>query len=792
MVPALLAPAESRSVEPGRSDRRARANGLLGPARVLHLIDALEPGGAERVLAEIVAGLDRAHYRPRVLCLVKRGAVADELRRAGVPVDCFEFDGAHRWRELIRLARWFRQHEVNLLHTHGYSAGVLGRVAGLLARIPVIVAHLHTTDWGWRRRQRWIERALAFATSRIICCSHAVAGFAQRGLGLPLGKLSVIYNGVALDRFQPAHRDEGLAVRRRFGLAAGDPVIGIIGALSAHKGHDVALRALALVREQLAPKQLNIRLLLVGDGPERPRLQKLAQELSLLPAVIFAGRQPDVAPLIAACDLICLPSVTREGLGVAVLEAMAMARPVVASDLEGIPEAVVDGETGRLVPPRRPGELARALLELLVDDKRRSAMGEAGRRRAERLFGAHLMIGRVTELYDELRERRRRWFSWSVIRRRATVLYTTCRGSLAGGGQQSLIHLLGHLDRRHFRPVVLCPKRGEVSEWLEASGIEAVIAPLPRAAFRTAIPMVRNLLRLIGLLRVRRVDLIHTDSPRETLYAGLAARLCRLRRVPLLWHVRASNGEWADRWLVGLSSRLILVADALRTRFRMTMPTDQMNRLVVIHNGVELSRPAGSTHHRRALEKELGITSQTIVMAAVGRVEPLKGADTLVDALGQFRRQWDYRLLFLGTIDPAYQARLSVKARALDVADRIVFMGHRAPIEPWIQAVDFLVHPSLFEAFPRVILEAMAAAKPVIATMVGGIAEAVLDGETGVLVPGGSAGALAQAMEHLMRDPLLRERMGRAGRQRAEHYFGAAEHARRVEAQYRVLLGGDA
>ena len=786
MGPTVLTPAKA-SVRVSPAPSPARADGMMGPARVLHLIDALEPGGAERVLATIVTGVDRAQYRPRVLCLIKRGSVADELRLAGVPVDCFEFDPAHRWKELLRLARWLRQHEIDLLHTHGYSAGVLGRVAGLLARTPVMVAHLHTTDWGWRPRQRWIEHALALVTDRIICCSHAVARYAEYGLGLPLAKLSVIHNGVDLRQFQGHAPDGATAVRRRFGLGAGDVVIGIVGSLTPHKGHDVALQALAQVRERLSPKQSNIRLLLIGDGPERERLQKLAKELSLLPAVVFAGRQSNVAPFMSACDLICLPSVTREGLGVALLEAMAMERPVAASDLEGIPEAVVDGVTGRLVEPRNIKQLAEAFEELLNDGERRATMGAAGRRRVERLFDARLMAARIVDLYDELRQGKMRPRRRLTDRR--TVLYTTCRGSLAGGGQQSLIHLLAHLDRERIRPVVLCPERGEVSEWLEAHGIEALIARLPHASLRFGLRTLRTVWRMIRLLQARRIALVHTDSPRETLYAGLAARFCGWRRVPLIWHVRASNGEWADRWLVGLSSRLILVADALRTRFRMTMPTDQMHRLVVIHNGVELPELGEAKELRRTLNKEWALDPQTILMAAVGRVEPLKGAAVLIDALGQLPERADYRLLFLGEIEPAYHKQLLAKADALGVAGRIHFMGHRTPVQPWIEAVDFLVHPSIFEAFPRVILEAMAASKPVVAAMVGGVAEAVSDGETGLLAPAGDAVTLAKAMGRLMRDRLLRERMGRAGRQRAEQYFSAAEHTRRVEAQYRALLG---
>jgi glycosyltransferase involved in cell wall biosynthesis len=187
----------------------------------------------------------------------------------------------------------------------------------------------------------------------------------------------------------------------------------------------------------------------------------------------------------------------------------------------------------------------------------------------------------------------------------------------------------------------------------------------------------------------------------------------------------------------------------------------------------------------------LNVGPGTVVMITVGRIEPLKGADILLEALSRLPRGCrDYRLLLVGPIDPVYRARLQAQAERLHVADRVEFVGYQSPVQPWIAASDLLVHPSLYEAFPRVILEAMALFKPVVASRVGGVAEAVLDGETGFLVPAEQADALAAALERCLVDASLRERMGKAGRQRAEASFGAEQHARQIEAEYHRLLGG--
>jgi len=748
------------------------------PIRVAHLIDRLEIGGMERVLETIVTNLDHARYQPRVLCLAGRGAIAEALQRTGVVVECFEWDATRRIHELLRLRRWLREHDVTVLHTHGYSAGVLGRVAGMLARTPVLIAHLHTTDWGFTTRQRWIEWGLSWVTDRVICCSHAVAAFAMSRLGLSPGVLSVIRNGVPLRRESDKTGREEIAVRRLYGLPAGAPVIGIVGSLTPHKGHAVALRAFARLRHELP----DARMLIVGDGPERERLRAQAESSGLLPSVVFTGRQSPVAPLMAACDVVCLPSIQREGLGLALLEAMTVGKAVVGSDLDGVREVVASSDTGALVPPNDSDRLAETLAWVLTNPDRRRAMGANGRQRVERLFSERLMLRRIAELYDDLCPS-----AVPATHGPVPVLYTTCRGTLQGGGQQSLLQLVTHLDRARFRPVVLCPERGELSDRVEAMGLEAIVWPLPKVTRWPPWSLVRTVARVMSIIRHRRIRLIHTDAPRETFYAGLAATFCR---AALLWHVRASSGDWSDRWLAAFSDRLILVADALRTRFRFYVSGEDQPKLAVIHNGVELGTPAALESQRIALRARLNVRPGTVVIATVGRVEPLKGANVLLEALGRLPRGCrDYRLLLVGPVDAAYRDRLQALAERLRVAERMEFVGYQAPVQPWIAATDLLVHPSLYEAFPRVILEAMALGKPVVASRVGGVGEAVADGETGLLVPAEDAEALAAALERCLMDASLRERMGKAGRQRVEASFGADRHARLIEAEYRRLVG---
>jgi glycosyltransferase involved in cell wall biosynthesis len=486
--------------------------------------------------------------------------------------------------------------------------------------------------------------------------------------------------------------------------------------------------------------------------------------------------------LMAACDVVCLPSIQREGLGLTLLEAMTAGKAVVGSDLDGVREVVAASETGELVPPNDSDRLAETLAWVLADPDRCRAMGANGRERVERLFSERLMLQRITELYDELCPP-----VGSVAERAVPVLYTTCRGTLEGGGQQSLLQLLSHIDRSRFRPAVLCPERGELSDRAEAMGIEAIVWPLPKVTRWPPWSLVRTVGRLVSIIRHRRIRLVHTDAPRATFYAGLASTISG---AALLWHVRACSGDWSDRWLAAFSDRLILVAEALRPRFRFHVAGEDQPKLAVIHNGVELEVPAALELQRAALRARLNVQPGTAVMAAVGRVEPLKGTEVLLEALSRLPRGCrDYRLLLVGPVDATYREKLQGLAERLQLAGRVEFVGYQASVQPWIAVADILVHPSIYEAFPRVILEAMVLSKPVVASRVGGVAEAVVDGETGLLVPAEDPDALATALARCLTDVSLRERMGKAGRERVAASFSAEHHAHLVEAEYRRLVG---
>jgi glycosyltransferase involved in cell wall biosynthesis len=334
------------------------------------------------------------------------------------------------------------------------------------------------------------------------------------------------------------------------------------------------------------------------------------------------------------------------------------------------------------------------------------------------------------------------------------------------GGQESLFHLARGLDPARFRPCVVVPREGSLSQSLRARGVEVRALDLPRIAWNSSHRVAAALRRLLTLVDRLDIDLLHTDGPRNTLYAGVVGRL---RRKPVVWHVRASARDPYDPLLSMLPSRILLVANALKFRFPSKAAT---RKIRVIHNGVDLNRFRPADGENLADPVSPG---GEVVVGTVGRVEKEKGTLTLLEAMRLLKPSLPaVRLRVAGDIaDPAYFNRCRDFCRDAGISDRVEFLGHVHPTEDFLRTVGIFVLPSAeAEAFPRAALEAMACGKPIVATDAGGTREAVDEGRTGFVVPVRGPQAMADRLRTLIGSAELRAQMGRRGRRRAEVFFG--------------------
>lgn len=360
----------------------------MTPVRVVHVVESLGLGGLERVV-ELLARHASPGFAVEVLALAAGGRISDDLRSAGIPVRRLSLRDYYP-QSIVRTARAVMSARADVLHTHGHFAGVAGRLAARLVGPRAVVHHLHTVDGTLRRRHQRLERLLSRMTRRVLCCSSSVAQHARRDLGLPDSLLEVVPNGV-----EPAPSISREEAGHLIGMPIG-PVIGCIGSLTPHKGQAVLLRAFASLPGGMRAGTL----VLVGEGPERPRLEALAADLGIGERLLMLGERPDARRLLPGFDLLVAPSIGREGLGVAVLEGMDAGLPVVASRVGGLPEVVHDGTTGLLVPEGDPVALASAIERVLSSEDRGAALGASGRRRVETEYRASLMVRRIESIYE--------------------------------------------------------------------------------------------------------------------------------------------------------------------------------------------------------------------------------------------------------------------------------------------------------------------------------------------------------------------------------------------------------
>lgn len=362
----------------------------------------------------------------------------------------------------------------------------------------------------------------------------------------------------------------------------------------------------------------------------------------------------------------------------------------------------------------------------------------------------------------------------SKTKKALNILYTTSFSNMAGGGQWSLYYLIKHLNREVFHPFVLCPEEGELAQKMREIGAD--IIPFNTGKMRHLNPY--TIKRLSSIIRDKNISLIHTDSTTETFYAGIAARI---NKTPLIWHIRASQGEWfLDRFLSALSTKLILVADALRTRFKWL----DAGKAPTIYNGIDLEEfDAFITHS--SIREEFNIDNNAVLFGCIGRIEELKGQEYLISAMKNIKNA---KLILAGRADDAYSKHIKKMCEELNVSDRVLFAGHRDDIPSFLKSIDIIVLPSLTEAFSRVILEAMAASKPVIATDTGGNTEAVIDGTTGYIVLIKDTAGLAEKIDDLIKNKEKKGYMGAAGRKRVEEKYDIKNIVRQIEEVYFDIL----
>lgn len=388
---------------PDRDRETVAASGdcLAAPGRPLVLLSSLAAGGAERVAVSLACRLTQRGYRTILCTLTSRHDthLVDELRHAGV----IRYDLAARRLSdagaAFRYLRLLARAGIDVVHAHGQDAWILAGLARRLTSVPLILTR-HVLDepaetWRQSLRRRCALGAVHRADA-LVAPSSATAERLARLTGICESRIHLIPNGIDLERFNraggTAAREE---LRRALGFAAHERVALVPAVLRHGKGHDVLLDALAAIRRAVP----SVRVVFAGGGDREAELRQRAEPHG--DGVVFLGHRNDLPELLAACDLVVLPSYA-EALPVALIEAAAAGRPMVATRVGGTADIVEHGVNGLLVPPGDPTALAEAVAAVLNDPMRAQAFGQAGRVFARHRFSLDGHVDRTLELWSQV------------------------------------------------------------------------------------------------------------------------------------------------------------------------------------------------------------------------------------------------------------------------------------------------------------------------------------------------------------------------------------------------------
>ncbi|GAB6137372.1 glycosyltransferase family 4 protein [Halanaerobaculum tunisiense] len=374
--------------------------------------------------------------------------------------------------------------------------------------------------------------------------------------------------------------------------------------------------------------------------------------------------------------------------------------------------------------------------------------------------------------------------------------------SKMGGGENSLYHLINKLNKQLFNPIVICPKEGELTKKLEAIGIKVKIVKQPSFLKGNFIKLpfkFRNVINKINkIVKEEDIDVVHANSIRSSIYASFA---CENKEVPTISHIRVTDFGTNRIFktiaikLLNMNDKIIVVSETVKKNL-INFDSKLKDKIVKVYNGIELEL-FDLMGYSKSLRKEYDIPEETILIGMVGRIAPWKGHKYFIEAASIIKNEKlnkEIKFVIVGDIlfdkNQVYKEKLKQLVSSLNLSNDIIFAGFRNNIPDIMSELDIFVLPSDEEPFGRVLIEAMAAKTPVIATRAGGPIE-IIDDKSGRLIPPKSSLKLSKEMIDLIINKEKRINMGFRGRKRVEKLFSLESHVNEIQSLYFDLLKKD-
>jgi sugar transferase (PEP-CTERM/EpsH1 system associated) len=366
----------------------------------MEVVLSMSMGGLENMVINLLRSMDREIYDPVICTFSPHGELEDEAEKMSVPV-YRELKKVEAWDRSLafRMRSLCRKLNIDIVHTHNFLpyfyAGIGAKLAGTPGLVHTVHSNIRKKQPHLIRAERWLSRF----TDRIVSDSEKVNHELVHRDDISQDKIDIILNGIDTNRFRPDIK--GDKIRAELDIPAEAPIIGTVARLARVKDIPTLLQAFQYLHVD-APKA---HLVIVGDGPDRGDLEKAAGELGIAGFTHFLGNRNDTYELLPSIDVFVLPSLS-EGLSLTILEALSSERPVIATDVGGNPEIIVDGENGLLIPVGKPEILAEKITDFLLNKAFAISCGRAGREKVKRIFSLQVMVDRYEDVFADVLTRK--------------------------------------------------------------------------------------------------------------------------------------------------------------------------------------------------------------------------------------------------------------------------------------------------------------------------------------------------------------------------------------------------
>ncbi|MCK5012756.1 MAG: glycosyltransferase [Candidatus Omnitrophica bacterium] len=735
---------------------------MKNPIKVVYVITGLFVGGAERLLLNTVRALDQQQFEPIVVSLVGGGLIP-EFQKSGIRTVNIKMSRLWPLPGAWRLFRFLRAEKPGIVHTHLIHADFFGRVLGRLSGVPINITTLHMVEDARRKFPYLaINRFAVRFNTALIAVSDSIKKEIVALERIDPEMVTVIRNAARDWDRVPAGKARDLRVR--FGIKPDALLLGIVSRLEVpRKGHHVLFKALA----RLISRYPELHCVVIGDGAEneKEKLHAQVRELGVAEHVTFTGTQNNISEWLAAIDIFVLPSLL-EGFPMAIIEAMAAARPIIATRVGGVGELIGHKREGWLIEPGEVSGLAEAIEVLALDPDLRCRLGQVARQRFEQNFEISKAVEATQNLYN------RQIQQYGVSRR--VHLLEVITNFDPGGVPRHVEDLVVHLSKDKF-------DIGLVSGETLEERIPRVCVPHYYVNMVKPINPLKDLCGIwdmVKLFKKLKPDIVHAHMGKAVCLASIAARFSGVPCVLATIHGRTllTKGFSIKQFIFDLVEKITLRLFVHGTisvskdtaRYLISASKVLPSRSVTIYNGVIPIKP--SLPDRDKARQKLRIRRSEKVILMTGRLVFQKTPEVLIEACTQLRRQFPDLVCLIAGDGPKYQA-LAQFIEELGLKGIVQLLGHRDDIPELLSVADVFVLCTRFEGQSISVLEAISAGLPVVATSVPGMDELVIHGQTGYLIEEDSPRSCVEAVSSILADPEKERLMSEAGYQRFEQYF---------------------